>query len=83
MIKKLLKMQWWRLRTRARLLRPSVRAEWREQFSANPSLHSARHYADLSAMAHMTMAGFYNENTPGGFMTPQQASKLYKETAKC
>lgn len=70
---------WWRLRTRLRLLRPSVRRELQARLLSAPELHNARHYADASESAFETLAGYYNDGTFGGFMTAELARKIYRE----
>jgi hypothetical protein len=76
-------MAWWRLRTWLHLSRPLVRTQWCIAFRLDPALTSARHYAlqpqlGHAQMAFETMAGFYNDRTPGGFMTAARAERIYR-----
>ncbi len=69
-----LRFRWWRLRTWARLtFSPALRAHWRGVFEREPCLFNARHHGDYA-----TMAGFYNDTTPGGFMQPHEAKSIYR-----
>ncbi len=73
-----MRMFWWRLRTRLRLLFPGNRALWRATFRQDPVLHAARHFVhERRDVGYQTMAGYYNDKTVGGFMTPALAKKVY------
>lgn len=67
------RMRWWRLRTWARTLSPAFRRHWRCVFATEPCLFNARHHGDLA-----TMAGFYNDTTPGGFMTVADVERVLR-----
>jgi len=59
------------------------RDHWRIKFRSDPQLTNARHYADNPHLGHellsyQTMAGVYNGEVPGGFMTPEQARQIYQ-----
>ncbi len=76
-----LRMLYWRLRTNWRLLSLSERALWRATFRQHRALHNARNYVghpEFSEIAWGTMAGYYNDYTTGGFMTPELAKKVYE-----
>jgi hypothetical protein len=70
---------WWRVRTRLRLLRPSVRRAVFSEFQTAPELHHARHYANAAESAFETLAGYYNDHVEGGFMTVEQAIAIYRK----
>ncbi len=76
-----LRMAWWRFRTKWNLLSLSNRALWCATFHQDPVLHNARQYVDHpdhSGLAFGTMAGYYNDHTIGGFMTPELAKRVYE-----
>lgn len=51
---------------------PSFRRHWAHVFATNPHLYWAR-----CNFCFITMSGFYNDETPGGFMTTEDARKIY------
>lgn len=54
------------------MLLPLVSRKWRNIFRNDGVLFNARHYND-----HATMAGYYNDCVAGGFMTEEQARRIY------
>lgn len=76
-MKHYLKMLLWRAQTRIKLLWPGHRRKIVEGWMKAPHLFNARHYAEASVGAFGTLAGDYNDHTPGGFMTEKQARRLF------
>ncbi len=77
-----LRMAYWRLRTKWRLLSVSERALWVATFRQDPALCFARQYAEHpvhSKLCFDTMAGYYNDFVKGGFMTPEMAKRIYEQ----
>jgi hypothetical protein len=63
------RMRWWRLRTWSRFaFSEREREAWRQCFAIEPCLFNARHHGDYTSMA-----GFYNDTIPCGYMTPEDA----------